>query len=166
MAILRSKRDADRENIPDEVLNFIAEKVDSNIRELEGAYIQVITYAKRHRSRFNSRYGQESPRSHGERKGRKNVNVNEILKAVCLYYSVKIQDVRVKKTKRISFTQTSSYVLNEGNNGYAFMSIGELLGGRDHTTVMHGVNKIQGQIAQTGKVTQDIVNVKQIIFNE
>ena len=47
-----------------------------------------------------------------------------------------------------------------------FMSIGELLGGRDHTTVMHGVNKIQEEIAETGKVTQDIVNVKQIIFND
>ncbi|HQK41513.1 MAG TPA: chromosomal replication initiator protein DnaA, partial [bacterium] len=46
IAILRSKRDADNENIPDDVLNFIAEKVDSNIRELEGAYLQVITYAK------------------------------------------------------------------------------------------------------------------------
>jgi chromosomal replication initiator protein len=46
-----------------------------------------------------------------------------------------------------------------------FTSIGEFLGGRDHTTVMYGVDKIQEEIAETGKITQDVVNVKQIIFN-
>ena len=44
------------------------------------------------------------------------------------------------------------------------MSIGDFLGGRDHTTIMYGVEKIEGEIAHTGKVAQDVVNVKQLIF--
>jgi len=167
VAILRSKRDADRENIPDEVLNFIAEKVDSNIRELEGAYIQVITYAKATGAVLTVDTAAKALGATVKEKAVKNVNVNEILKAVCLYYSVKIQDVKGKRRQKelVLPRQVAMYLMKEITD-MPFMSIGELLGGRDHTTVMHGVNKIQGEIAETGKVTQDIVNVKQIIFNE
>ncbi|HNU76094.1 MAG TPA: chromosomal replication initiator protein DnaA [bacterium] len=167
VAILRSKRDAEKENIPNEVLNFIAERVDSNIRELEGAYIQVITYAKATGDVLTVDTAARALGATVKEKVVKNVNVNEILKAVCLYYSVKIQDIKGKRRHKelVLPRQVAMYLMKEITD-IPFMSIGELLGGRDHTTVMHGVNKIQEEIAETGKVTQDIVNVKQIIFND
>lgn len=166
VAILRSKRDFDKEKISNEVLTFIAERVDSNIRELEGAYIQAVTYAKATGTELTVDTAAQALGATVKEKVVKNVNVNEILKAVCLYYSVKMQDVKGKRRNQelVLPRQVAMYLMKEITD-MPFMSIGEFLGGRDHTTVMHGVSKIQGEVAETGKVTQDVVNVKQIIFN-
>ncbi len=166
VAILRSKRDFEKEKISNEVLNFIAERVDSNIRELEGAYIQAITYAKATGTELTVDTAARALGATVKDKVVKNVNVNEILKAVCLYYSVKMQDIKGKRRNRelVLPRQVAMYLMKEITD-MPFMSIGEFLGGRDHTTVMHGVSKIQGEVAETGKITQDVVNVKQIIFN-
>lgn len=166
-AILRAKRDENSEEISNEVIDFIAERVDSNVRELEGAYLQVITYAKALGSDLTIDIASKALGGTVREKVIKNVNVNEILKAVCLYYSVKIQDVKGKRRKRefVIPRQVAMYLMKEITD-MPYMSIGELLGGRDHTTIMHGVEKIQDEVAETGKITQDIVNVKQIIFND
>jgi len=166
-AILRAKRDEDKEEISNEVIDFIAEKVDSNVRELEGAYLQAVTYAKALGSELTIDVALKALGGTVKEKVVKNINVNEILKAVCMYYSVKIQEVKGKKRKRefVIPRQVAMYLMKEITD-MPYMSIGELLGGRDHTTVMYGVEKIQGEIAETGKITQDIVNVKQIIFSD
>ncbi|MFH1648360.1 MAG: helix-turn-helix domain-containing protein, partial [Patescibacteria group bacterium] len=59
--------------------------------------------------------------------------------------------------------QVAMYLIKEVTD-MPFMSIGDFLGGRDHTTIMYGVEKIEGEIAHTGKIAQDVVNVKQLIF--
>jgi chromosomal replication initiator protein len=166
-AILRAKRDEDKENISNEIIDFIAEKVDTNVRELEGAYLQVVTYAKALGSELTIDVASKALGGTVKEKNVKNINVNEILKAVCLYYSVKVQDVKGKRRKKeyVIPRQVAMYLMKEITD-MPYMSIGELLGGRDHTTVMYGVEKIQGEIAETGKITQDIVNVKQIIFSD
>lgn len=166
-AILRSKRDEGKEKISNEVLNFIAERVDSNIRELEGAYLQAVTYAKTMGTDLSIEMAERALGGTIREKVTKNINVNEILKAVCMYYSVKVQDVKGKRRNKelVVPRQVAMYLMKEITD-MPFMSIGELLGGRDHTTIMHGVGKIQGEIAETGKITQDVVNVKQIIFSD
>lgn len=165
-AILRAKRDENKDFVPNEVINYIAEKVDSNIRELEGAYLQAVTYAKANGLELNVDLAAKALGQTIREKAVKNVNVNEILKAVCLYYSVKAQDLKGKRRNKelVIPRQVAMYLMKEITD-MPFMTIGEFLGGRDHTTVMHGVGKIQAEMAQTGKTTQDIVNVKQIIFN-
>ncbi|MFZ2664074.1 MAG: chromosomal replication initiator protein DnaA [Patescibacteria group bacterium] len=165
-AILRAKRDENKDFVPNEVINYIAERVDSNIRELEGAYLQVVTYAKANGLELNVELASRALGQTIREKVAKNVNVNEILKAVCLYYSVKAQDLKGKRRNRelVIPRQVAMYLMKEITD-MPFMTIGEFLGGRDHTTVMYGVDKIQAEMAQTGKTTQDVVNVKQIIFN-
>jgi chromosomal replication initiator protein len=165
-AILRAKRDEDKEKIPNEVIDFIAQKVDTNVRELEGAYLQVVTYAKALGNELTIDIASKALGGTVKEKVVKNININEILKAVCLYYSVKSQDVKGKRRKKeyVIPRQVAMYLMKEITD-MPYMSIGDFLGGRDHTTVMHGVEKIQGEIAETGKMTQDIINVKQIIFN-
>jgi chromosomal replication initiator protein len=166
-AILRAKRDAGKDKVSNEVINFIAERVDSNIRELEGAYIQAVTYSKAMGVDLTTDLAQRAMGGTVKEKVVKNINVNEILKAVCVYYSVKIQDVKGKRRNKelVIPRQVAMYLMKEITD-MPFMSIGDFLGGRDHTTVMHGVGKIQEEIAETGKITQDIVNVKQIIFSD
>lgn len=165
-AILRAKRDENKDFVTNDVINYIAERVDSNIRELEGAYLQVVTYAKANGLELTVDIASKILGQTIKEKATKNVNVNEILKAVCIYYSVKAQDLKGKRRNRelVIPRQVAMYLMKEITD-MPFMTIGEFLGGRDHTTVMYGVDKIQGEMAQTGKTTQDIVNVKQIIFN-
>ncbi len=166
-AILRSKRDDNKDKVSNEIINFISEKVDSNVRELEGAYLQVVTYAKASGVELTVDVAARALGNTLKEKVVKNINVNEILKAVCLYYSVKIQDVKGKRRNRelVVPRQVAMYLMKEITD-MPFMTIGDFLGGRDHTTIMYGVGKIQGEVAETGKITQDVVNVKQIIFNE
>lgn len=166
-AILRAKRDENKDFVPNDVINLIAEKVDSNIRELEGAYLQVVTYSKANGLELTVDLAAKALGQTIREKPQKNINVNEILKAVCLYYSVKAQDIKGKRRNKelVIPRQVAMYLMKEITD-MPFMTIGEFLGGRDHTTVMYGVDKIQGKVAETGKVTQDVVNVKQIIFNE
>jgi len=165
-AILRSKRDEEKDSVSNEVINYIAEKVESNIRELEGAYLQAITYAKATGNELTVDLAAQALGGTVKEKVQKNVNVNEILKAVCLYYSVKSQDVKGKKrTKDLVIPRQVAMYLMKEITGMPLVSIGDFLGGRDHTTVMHGIGKIQEEVAETGKITQDVVNVKQILFN-
>jgi len=165
-AILRSKRDEEKDAVSNEVINYIAERVDSNIRELEGAYLQAITYAKATGNELTVNLATQALGGTIKEKSVKNVNVNEILKAVCLYYSVKSQDIKGKKrTKELVIPRQVAMYLMKEITDMPLVSIGDFLGGRDHTTVMHGIDKIQGEVAETGKITQDVVNVKQILFN-
>jgi chromosomal replication initiator protein len=165
-AILRAKRDENKDFVPNDVINYIAERVESNIRELEGAYLQVITHAKANGLELTVEIAAQVLGQTIKEKVTKNVNVNEILKAVCIYYSVKAQDLKGKRRNRelVIPRQVAMYLMKEITD-MPFMTIGEFLGGRDHTTIMYGVDKIQGEMAETGKTTQDVVNVKQIIFN-
>ncbi len=166
-AILRALRDTSKDKVSNEVINFIAERVDSNIRELEGAYLQAVTYAKATGMELTVDTALRAIGGTVKERVVKNINVNEILKAVCLYYSVKAQDVKGKRRNKelVIPRQVAMYLMKEITD-IPFMSIGDLLGGRDHTTVMYGVEKIQEEIAETGKITQDIINVKQIIFSD
>ena len=166
-AILRAKRDENKDFISNEVISYVAERVDSNVRELEGAYLQVVTYAKANGIEPTTELAARALGQTIREKPQKSINVNEILKAVCTYYSVKSQDIKGKRRNKelVIPRQVAMYLMKEITDT-PFMTIGDFLGGRDHTTVMHGVGKIQEEIAQTGKMTQDVVNVKQIIFSD
>ena len=98
----------------------------------------------------------------------KNVNISHILKAVCTYYSVKTTDLKGKsRVKELVVPRQVAMFLMKNMIDTPYMTIGELLGGRDHTTVMHGVGKIESEVRhQKGKTFQDISNVKQIIMTE
>ena len=166
-AILRTKRDLANDGMPDDVIAFIAEKVDTNIRELEGAYIQVLTDS-RAKGYTPSIDTAAAVLGQSVRQKQKNTaNVGQILKAVCTYYAVKMPDLKGKRrTKELVVPrQVAMYLLKE-MTASPFMAIGDLLGGRDHTTIMHGVEKIGEELKQQGKIKQDITNVKQIVYAE
>ena len=160
-AILRTKRDLMGHNISNEVLNFIAENVTTNIRELEGAYMQVITSAmaagiEPTRESAAAALGQNIRNNQ-----KRNVNVNDILKAVCAYYAVKAPDIKGKRrTKDLVIPRQVAMFLIKEMTDTPYMTIGDFLGGRDHTTIMHGVRTIEEHVSKAGKIHQDIVNVK------
>lgn len=167
VAILRSKRDKSNDPITNEAISVIAEKVSTNIRELEGAYLRVLTNATTTGREIDEITVLEILGQTIKDDVKKPVNMNSVLKAVCNYYSVKSTDLKgSRRTKELVIPrQVAMYLIKELTET-PYMSIGEFLGGRDHTTIMHGVEKISEEIVHIAKTKQDIINVKQMIFNE
>ncbi len=165
-AILRAKRDRSGHNFPNDVIDFIAENVPTNIRELEGSYMQVVTMANALGEEISVSVAQQALSNIVKSDRNKPVNVNQILKAVCSYYSVRMTDIKGKRrTKDLVIPrQVAMYLMYEMTQT-PYMSIGELLGGRDHTTIMHGVRKVEEDIEKTMEAKKDIHNIKQFIYH-
>jgi chromosomal replication initiator protein len=165
VAILRYKRDMTQDEVSDDVINVIAQRVTSNIRELEGAYLRVLSKSM---SSGVPPTKESAAQILGETvkeiEKKKPLNMNQILKAVCRYYSVSGKDLKGKRrTKELVLPrQVTMYLIKELTE-IPLMTIGEFLGGRDHSTVIHGVDKIELLKAETPKVRQDITNVRQIL---
>ena len=160
-AILRTKRDISGHNISNEVLNFIAETVTTNIRELEGAYMQVITGAMARGIEPTVESAAASLGQNIRNTQKRNVSVNDILKAVCSYYAVKVPDIKGKRrTKDLVIPRQVAMFLMKEMTDTPYMTIGDFLGGRDHTTIMHGGRTIEGEVSKAGKIKQDVVNVR------
>ncbi len=167
VAILRKRRDYNGDLVTNDVIDYIAENVVSNIRELEGAYLRVLTNPSSVDRNITVDTASEILGKTVRERPRKNVNMNQILNAVCTYYSIKSSEIKGKRrNKELVFPrQIAMYLIKEMTNT-PFMSIGDFLGGRDHTTVMHGVEKIENEIGIKMKLRQDINNVKQLVYGE
>ncbi len=164
-AILRKRRDENQDSISNEVIGFIAEKVDTNIRELEGAYLQVLLEARAKQENITVDFTAETL---GQRVPDKRtiVNPNAIMNAVCKYFSISKTDIKGRRrTKEIVVPRQIAMYLLKDMTGTPLIAIGELLGGRDHTTVMHGADKIGQKIREEPRVEQDVRNIKQLIFS-
>jgi chromosomal replication initiator protein len=97
-------------------------------------------------------------------KDSKPVNMNSILKAVCNYYSVKSVDVKGKsRTKDLVTPRQIAMYLIKDITKTPLMSIGDFLGGRDHTTVMHGASKIEEELKVSASFRDELNRVKQLI---
>lgn len=163
IAILRNKRDKNGDDIPNEVIDFIAENVSTNIRELEGAYLQVITYARAVGQELNVKTASDAI-GQSIKTAAKPINLNQILKVVSSYYNVSITDIKSKRRTQELVTprQMSMYLLYELTQT-PYITIGELLGGRDHTTIMHGVKKVEDGLKSYSKTKQEYLNIKQLL---
>jgi len=165
IAILRTKRDQNEHEVTNEVIDFVAEKIDTNIRELEGAYLQVYTFARAMGADPTLEVAAEAlGASIIKEQVRKPVNLNQILKTVANYYSVRVTDIKGKRrTKDIVIPRQIAMFLMYDMTQTPYMSIGELMGGRDHTTVMHGVQKVEDVMMLESKTRQDIANIKRVL---
>lgn len=166
-AILRARRDKDQDQISNTVLDIIAENISTNIRELEGAYLRILSYSKATGTEITIESALTILGQTLKEKRRKPVNMNEILNTVCSYYSIKSADIKGKKrTKELVLPrQVAMYLIKDLTNT-PFMTIGDFLGGRDHTTVMHGVDRINEYLKEQSKLKQDVLNMKHLIYAE
>lgn len=165
-AVLRAKRDYFGHSIPNEVIDYLAENIVSNIRELEGAYMQVMTLAAALGAEaIDKEIARKALGNIIQQPSNKPININKILKAVCSYYALNLSDIKGKRrTKNIVVPRQIAMYLIYDMTETPFMSIGELLGGRDHTTIMHGVKKVQEELMLIGTTKNDIANIKQFIY--
>ncbi|HNX69226.1 MAG TPA: chromosomal replication initiator protein DnaA [Candidatus Omnitrophota bacterium] len=142
VAILKKKMERETVVVPDDVAYFIAGKIKSNIRELEGALIRVVAYCTLTNSTMDIKLAQEVLKDSFKEEAQK-FSIEGIQKVVADYFNVKVSDLRSKK-RTLSIVkprQIAMYLVRE-LTGHSLPEIGEFFGGKDHTTVLHSCNKI------------------------
>jgi len=145
VAILKKKMERETVVVPDDVSYFIAGKIKSNIRELEGALIRVVAYCTLTDSKVDVRLAQEILKDSFKEEAQK-FTIEGIQKVVAEYFNLKISDLRAKK-RTVSIVrprQIAMYLVRELTT-HSFPEIGEFFGGKDHTTVLHSCNKIAAE---------------------
>ncbi len=143
IAILRKKAKAEGLDIPNEVMLYIANQIDTNIRELEGALIRVVAYSSLINKDINADLAAEALKDIIPSSKPKVITIFEIQKVVGQHYSVKLEDFKAKKrTKSVAFPRQIAMYLARELTDFSLPKIGEEFGGRDHTTVIHAHEKI------------------------
>jgi chromosomal replication initiator protein len=143
MAILKKKSERDSIILPDDVYYFLAEKIKSNVRELEGALIRVVAYARLMGKDITIDIVKDVLKDM-IREGEKKITIDLIQKRVCEYFDIKLSDMKIKRRSRgIAYPRQIAMYLARRLTDYSLPEIGEYFGGRDHTTVLHAYDKIQ-----------------------
>jgi chromosomal replication initiator protein len=146
IAILRKKAQSESLNIPAEVIDFIAEKIPSNIRQLEGALTKLTAYSTLTKKELSVPLTQEILKDIIPLENKK-VSVSQIQKIVSDYYTIKFNSLLSKKrTKDIVLARQVAIYLSRELTDLSLTSIGEAFGGKDHTTIIHSYNKIKNNI--------------------
>ncbi len=156
IAILRKKAEREGVTAPDEVMYFIAEKIRTNIRELEGALIRVAAYAKLVGDEINMDIVKEVLKDMINETNLR-ITIDLIQQQVARFYNIRVSDLRNKRrTKAIVYPRQIAMYLSRSLTDSSLPEIGEQFGGRDHSTVLHACEKIQRDI-ETKPGVKDIL---------
>jgi chromosomal replication initiator protein len=166
IAILRKKAEMENLTIDDEVMLFIAKKIKSNIRELEGALTRIIAYSSLANKEINIDLAYVALKDIiSENKPRK-VTISLIQQIVSSYYNLRIEDFKSKKrTKNVAFPRQIAMYLTRELTDLSLPKIGEEFGGRDHTTVIHAYEKISNDIKNDIQLKNNIEEIKKKILD-
>jgi chromosomal replication initiator protein len=144
IAILRKKAETEGISVPDEVAEFIAQRIPTNIRELEGALVRVVAYASLTRSLISVELASDVLRDLLPPTRARVVTIQAIQTALAEFFGIRVEEMRAKRrTKGVAFPrQVAMYVARELTDA-SLPRIGEEFGGRDHTTVMHACQRVR-----------------------
>jgi len=164
IAILRKKAQSEALNIPYDILDYIANYIDSNIRELEGALIRVVAFATINNLPLNMETAGEALKDILPPPQPKKITIECIQKEVCKYYGLNIGELLSKKrNKQLVYPRHIAMFLCRKLTDASFPLIGDQFGGRDHTTVMHGVEKIEKEIEQDKILQLELEKISKLL---
>ena len=163
VAILINKARAESTEMPEEVAFFVAKNVRSNVRELEGALRKILAYSRFNQKEISIQLAREALRDLLSIQNRQ-ISVENIQKTVADYYKIKVADMYSKKRPAsIARPRQIAMYLAKELTQKSLPEIGELFGGRDHTTVLHAVRKIGGERQQLTELNQQLHVLEQTL---
>ncbi|MFZ7942348.1 MULTISPECIES: chromosomal replication initiator protein DnaA [Bacillaceae] len=164
IAILRKKAKAEGLDIPNEVMLYIANQIDSNIRELEGALIRVVAYSSLINKDINADLAAEALKDIIPSSKPKVITIHEIQKTVGELFSIKLEDFKAKKrTKSVAFPRQIAMYLSRELTDNSLPKIGEEFGGRDHTTVIHAHEKISKLLQTDSQLQKQVKELHELL---
>jgi chromosomal replication initiator protein len=147
IAILRKKATLDNLIVSQEVLSFIATHIQSNIRELEGALVRATAFAELEDRPLNSETVAEALKDIIKAPAHRPVTIENIQEVVAEHFGIKVAEMKSKRrTRNITFPRQIAMYLARELTDSSLPEIGTVFGGRDHTTVIHAYEKIEGEL--------------------
>ncbi|MCL4516184.1 MAG: chromosomal replication initiator protein DnaA [Firmicutes bacterium] len=160
IAILRKKASAEKLKVSDDVMSYIANQIQSNIRELEGALIRVIAYSSLNGTPVTTEVAVEALRDIVQGNKPKQITIKNIQAIVAEYFSLPLDDMKAKKrTRAVAFPRQVAMYLARELTDASLPRIGEEFGGRDHSTVIHAYEKIQESIQEDPSLNQTLKEI-------
>ncbi|WP_312700344.1 chromosomal replication initiator protein DnaA [Sedimentibacter sp.] len=165
IAILRKKAEAENYNVPDDVISYIAQNIQSNIRKLEGALIRIYAYASlTNKKEVNLELAQEALKHLIS--NNKKITINDIKEVIANYYNISIEDlVSKKKTKNIAYPRQIAMYIARKLTDLSLPKLGEEFGGRDHSTVLHAYNKVEEDMENSQEVKKGVDDLISMLNN-
>ncbi len=147
VAILKKKAEQSKAFVPIPVLNLIAEKICSNIRELEGALTRVLAHASLQKKSITMELSQEALAGIMPEAGTQGIDIRRIQEIVCDYFSMTAKDLLgSRRDQRIVRPRQVAMYLCKELTGASYPEIGTQFGGKDHTTVIHACRKVESNL--------------------
>ena len=157
IAILRKKAKLENLEVHDDIMSYIASKIKSNIRELEGALIRVVAYSSLTNKEISLELAEEALKDILSSDKPKEITVDLIKETVSKFYSIKLEDFSSKKrTRAIAYPRQIAMYLTRQFTDLSLPKIGNEFGGRDHTTVIHACDKIAKDLETDNKTKEKI----------
>lgn len=165
IAILRKKALTEGLDIPNEVIHYIASKVENNIRELEGALIRIVAYASLSNSEVTLELTDEALKNILF-SAKKKITLKKIISATAEHFHLTAADLCGKRrTKEIALARQVAMYLARNLTELSLPKIGEGFGGRDHTTVIYAVRKIESMLQKNNDKKMTVELIKNEITN-
>lgn len=154
-------------HIPNDVVEYIARRVESNIRELEGALNRIVALAQLTHQPITLALAVEALQEGDGRSRREQLTPERVLQAVCSHFRVSLAELVGPGRRRevVVPRQVAMYLLRD-ELGLSLVEIGQRLGGRDHTTVLHGVEKIEQQLTQDEQLRGEVLALRARLYQD
>jgi chromosomal replication initiator protein len=164
IAILKNKCHEKNYPLAEDILNYLAININSNIRELEGALTRLITYFEFNNLSATLEATKSILANTLAEFRETSLTSKHIIEAVAKFFDIEIKDLTGKSRKKelVFPRQITMYLLREEIN-FSFPAIGHEIGDRDHTTAIHACNKINEDLKNNPKLKQQILSIKQLL---
>ena len=166
VAILKSKVGSYARLVPEDVISFIAHKIQKNIRELEGALIRVIAHASLNRSPVNVDMAAKLLQDVIPSTETRTLSIDTIARTVASFYHISLEEMKGKRRdKHIVFPRQVAMFLIREETASSLPAIGQAFGGRDHTTVLHSYEKISTEAREDQRLQADLRKLREILYS-
>jgi chromosomal replication initiator protein len=161
LAILRKKAQLLRLELPDEIIGFLANRIRTNVRRLEGALIRVASFASLTGGRLNIETVEGLLREVLHEEGRQAISIDLIQKKVAEHFDLRLADMTGKRRpENIAFPRQIAMFLSRQLTPLSLSSIGEAFGGRDHGTVLHACRAVKNRMEVDSQVRQVVQRIE------
>jgi chromosomal replication initiator protein len=165
LAILKSKLGSKNGMVSEEVLTFIAHKVQKNIRELEGALTRILAFSAIHQRQIDEAKAAELLTDIIPAGTRRPLTIGRIQDTVADYYQITVEDMRSKRRdKHIVFPRQVAMFLVREETPSSLPAIGQAFGGRDHTTALHSIEKIMNELKEDDRLRYDMQALRERLY--
>ena len=166
MLILANKVDQLRIEIEENVIELIAKRVQRNVRELEGSLNRLVAYSQLMNVNITLESTLQILNEMAPETDVRSIDPQRIFEQVAVFYALSVRDLMAKnRTKKVSLARQVAMYLLIYELGLSPTQVGRMLGGRDHSTVIHGAGKINGEVTENAQIRRDIMAIKEAIFS-